>query len=101
MARHNLDSHLEQPDCPAVAAGLAVDWEATYRENLTWVYRYIYGRVGNRVDAEDAAAEVFMRALPRLNRAVPPAGFATLPGAGSVCRRARLSALPTARRHAR
>jgi len=50
-------------------AGLAADWEATYRENLGWVYRFIYGRVGNRADAEDLTAEVFLRALPRLRLA--------------------------------
>ncbi|SRR6266851_5705156 len=54
-------------------AHLSADWEPVYRENLTWVYRYVYGRVGNRADAEDVTAEVFMRALPRLRLAAPPA----------------------------
>ncbi len=39
------------------------DWEAVYHDNATWVYRTIYARVGNRADAEDLTAEVFMAAL--------------------------------------
>jgi RNA polymerase sigma-70 factor (ECF subfamily) len=54
------------------AAGLVGDWEAAYRENLGWVYRLIYGRVGNRPDAEDLTAEVFLRALPRLRLSGAP-----------------------------
>ena len=57
---------------PAAGPGLARDWEAPYRENLGWVYRFIYGRVGNRPDAEDLTAEVFTRALPRLKLAAAP-----------------------------
>jgi RNA polymerase sigma-70 factor (ECF subfamily) len=56
----------------APAAGLVGDWEAAYRENLGWVYRLIYGRVGNRPDAEDLTAEVFLRAQPRLRLAGAP-----------------------------
>jgi RNA polymerase sigma-70 factor, ECF subfamily len=52
---------------------LSADWEAAYRENLDWVYRFVYGRVGNRADAEDVTAEVFMRALRRLRLGAPPA----------------------------
>jgi RNA polymerase sigma-70 factor (ECF subfamily) len=33
------------------------------------VYRYVYARTGNRPDAEDVTAQVFLRALPRLRRA--------------------------------
>ncbi|HZC92045.1 MAG TPA: RNA polymerase sigma factor [Mycobacterium sp.] len=39
------------------------DWKAVYRDNATWVYRTIYARVGNRADAEDLTAEVFLAAL--------------------------------------
>jgi RNA polymerase sigma factor (sigma-70 family) len=39
------------------------DWEAVYQDNATWVYRTIYARVGNRADAEDLTAEVFLAAL--------------------------------------
>src|ERR1700722_16697398 len=39
------------------------DWEAVYRDNSTWVYRTLFARVGNRADAEDLTAEVFLAAL--------------------------------------
>jgi len=39
------------------------DWEAVYEDNATWVYRTIYARVGNRADAEDLTAEVFLATL--------------------------------------
>ena len=39
------------------------DWEAVYQDNVTWVYRTLLARVGNRADAEDLTAEVFLAAL--------------------------------------
>ena len=39
------------------------DWDAVYRENVTWVYRLMYSKVGNQPDAEDLTAEVFLAAL--------------------------------------
>ena len=42
------------------------DWDAVYRDNVTWVYRLMYSKVGNRPDAEDLTAEVFMTALKPL-----------------------------------
>ena len=42
------------------------DWDAVYRDNVTWVYRLMFGKVGNPPDAEDLTAEVFMTALPPL-----------------------------------
>jgi RNA polymerase sigma-70 factor (ECF subfamily) len=42
------------------------DWEAVYADNATWVYRTIFARVGNRPDAEDLTAEVFLAALKPL-----------------------------------
>jgi RNA polymerase sigma factor (sigma-70 family) len=39
------------------------DWEAVYADNATWVYRTLFARVGNRADAEDLTAEVFLAAL--------------------------------------
>jgi RNA polymerase sigma factor (sigma-70 family) len=47
----------------AVPGGRYADWEAIYRDNATWVYRTIFARVGNRADAEDLTAEVFLAAL--------------------------------------
>jgi RNA polymerase sigma-70 factor (ECF subfamily) len=39
------------------------DWEAVYQDNATWVYRTLFARVGNRADAEDLTAEVFLATL--------------------------------------
>jgi RNA polymerase sigma factor (sigma-70 family) len=39
------------------------DWEAVYQDNAHWVYRTLFARVGNRADAEDLTAEVFLAAL--------------------------------------
>ena len=39
------------------------DWRAVYQDNATWVYRTMFARVGNRADAEDLTAEVFLAAL--------------------------------------
>jgi RNA polymerase sigma factor (sigma-70 family) len=39
------------------------DWEAIYLDNVERIYRILYGRVGNRPDAEDLTAEVFQAAL--------------------------------------
>jgi RNA polymerase sigma-70 factor (ECF subfamily) len=49
------------------------DWDAVYRDNVTWVYRLMYGKVGNQPDAEDLTAEVFMAALRplRVSASVP------------------------------
>ncbi len=39
------------------------DWESVYRDNVDRLYRVIYARVGNRLDAEDLTSEVFRTAL--------------------------------------
>ena len=39
------------------------DWEAIYRDNVERVYRLMFLKVGNRPDAEDLTAEVFLTAL--------------------------------------
>jgi len=41
-------------------------WEAIYRENVVAIYRFVHARTGNRPDAEDVTAQVFLQALPRL-----------------------------------
>ncbi|WP_327145056.1 RNA polymerase sigma factor [Nocardia sp. NBC_01327] len=48
-------------------------WEALYRDNVTWVYALMFGKVGNRPDAEDLTAEVFTVALKplRISASVP------------------------------
>lgn len=49
------------------------NWDAVYRDNVTWVYRLMYGKVGNQPDAEDLTAEVFMTALRpmRVSASIP------------------------------
>ena len=39
------------------------DWDAVYRDNVTWVYRTLFARVGSQSDAEDLTTEVFLAAL--------------------------------------
>ena len=39
------------------------DWEAVYRDNVDRVYRMMFAKVGNRPDAEDLTAEVFLAVL--------------------------------------
>src|ERR1700712_569651 len=55
------------PDPPralhVVPDGRYANWEAVYQDNATWVYRPLFARVGNRADAEDLTAEVFLAAL--------------------------------------
>ncbi|PPJ17841.1 RNA polymerase subunit sigma [Nocardia nova] len=41
-------------------------WEEVYRDNVGWVYALIFGKVGNKPDAEDLTAEVFVAALKPL-----------------------------------
>ena len=47
----------------AVPDGGYPDWAAVYQDNATWVYRTVFARVGNRADAEDLTAEVFLAVL--------------------------------------
>jgi RNA polymerase sigma factor (sigma-70 family) len=45
------------------------DWESVYRDNIDRLYRLMYARVGNRMDAEDLTSEVFSTALQPLRLA--------------------------------
>jgi RNA polymerase sigma factor (sigma-70 family) len=49
------------------------NWDSVYRDNVTWVYRLMFSKVGNQPDAEDLTAEVFMTALRplRVSASVP------------------------------
>jgi RNA polymerase sigma-70 factor (ECF subfamily) len=38
-------------------------WDEIYADNVVWIYRLLYGKVGNRPDAEDLTTEVFLAAL--------------------------------------
>jgi RNA polymerase sigma-70 factor, ECF subfamily len=48
-------------------------FEQIYDEHVVAIYRFIYGRVGNRPDAEDLTAQVFTRALEQLDTGRTPA----------------------------
>lgn len=68
-------AHASRPEggLRAVTGAAYPDWDAVYRDNVTWVYRLMYSKVGNQPDAEDLAAEVFMTALKplRVSATVP------------------------------
>ena len=53
-------------DLRLVGADAYGSWEAVYRDNAERLYRLMFSRVGNRQDAEDLTAEVFLAAMPRL-----------------------------------
>ena len=57
------DDPRPRPDLRLVPDARYPDWEAVYDDNGTWVYRMIFGRVGNRADAEDLTSEVFLAAM--------------------------------------
>jgi RNA polymerase sigma factor (sigma-70 family) len=46
-----------------VSEEVYADWEAIYRDNVDRIYRLMFVKVGNRFDAEDLTAEVFLAAL--------------------------------------
>src|SRR4051794_8712403 len=56
-----------------VAAETYPDWESIYRDNVDWVHRLLFAKVGNRPDAEDLTTEVFLTALRplRVSATVP------------------------------
>jgi RNA polymerase sigma-70 factor (ECF subfamily) len=47
----------------AAPAGSRFRGDALYLDNVRWVYRLTYSRVGNRSDAENLTADVFMAVL--------------------------------------
>lgn len=54
-----------------VSGDIYADWDAVYQDNVVWVYRLMFGKVGNRADAEDLTSEVFVAALRPLRVAAP------------------------------
>jgi RNA polymerase sigma-70 factor (ECF subfamily) len=60
-----------EPGSPAsrlrvVGEHQSAGWETLYRAHVIPIYRHVFARCGNRADAEDITAAVFLRALPRL-----------------------------------
>ena len=47
----------------AVGSDSYPNWEAIYRDNVSRIYGLMFAKVGNRPDAEDLTAEVFVAAL--------------------------------------
>ncbi len=51
-------------------------FEQVYDEHVVGIYRFVYARVGNRPDAEDLTAQVFVRAVEQLDTAREPGQIA-------------------------
>ena len=53
----------EPPRLRVVGDDVYPDWDAIYLDNVARIHRLMYSKVGNRPDAEDLTAEVFVAAL--------------------------------------
>ena len=53
----------DRPRLRVVGEDVYADWDAIYVDNVTRIYRLMYAKVGNRPDAEDLTAEVFVAAF--------------------------------------
>jgi RNA polymerase sigma factor (sigma-70 family) len=53
----------DSPRLRVVGEDVYPNWDAIYVDNVTRIYRLMYAKVGNRPDAEDLTAEVFVAAL--------------------------------------
>ena len=51
-------------------------FEHVYGEHVVGIYRFVYARVGNRPDAEDLTAQVFVRAVEQLDTGREPGQIA-------------------------
>jgi RNA polymerase sigma-70 factor, ECF subfamily len=51
-------------------------FERIYDEHVIAIYRFVYARVGNRPDAEDLTAQVFVRAVEQLDTTREPGQIA-------------------------
>lgn len=52
-------------------------FEEIYETYVVAIYRYVYARVGNRPDAEDLTAQVFLRAVEQLDTSRQPGQIAS------------------------
>ncbi|MDQ6949220.1 MAG: RNA polymerase sigma factor [Actinomycetota bacterium] len=60
------DIEAPQPEPPrlrSVGQDSYADWDEVYVDNVSRIYPLMYAKVGNRPDAEDLTAEVFLAAL--------------------------------------
>ena len=57
------------PVLRVVSADAYASWEHIYNDNVERLYRLMFAKVGNRADAEDLTAEVFLAAVPRVRAA--------------------------------
>jgi RNA polymerase sigma-70 factor (ECF subfamily) len=51
-------------------------FERVYNHHVVGIYRFVYARVGNRPDAEDLTAQVFVRAVEQLDTSREPGQIA-------------------------
>jgi RNA polymerase sigma factor (sigma-70 family) len=58
-----------EPALRVVSADAYASWEHIYNDNVDRLYRLMFAKVGNRADAEDLTAEVFLAAVPRVRAA--------------------------------
>ena len=53
-------AHADAQRLRLVRGEVYADWESVYRDNVSLVFRVMFSRVGNRMDAEDLTTEVFL-----------------------------------------
>lgn len=51
------------------------DFQTVYQENILLIYRYIYGKVGNREEAEDLTSQTFIKAVRYFDQERNPASI--------------------------
>jgi RNA polymerase sigma factor (sigma-70 family) len=62
-----------QHDSPAQLAPLNREaFQSFYKENLGPIYRYVYGKVRNREEAEDLTSQVFIKAVRHIDHEQNP-----------------------------
>ena len=44
-----------------------LDFQTLYQQKVGLIYRYVYSKVGNRDEAEDLTAEIFLKAMSGIN----------------------------------
>jgi len=60
--------HVREPDGTRLSGETnEQDFRAFYQENVTLIYRFVRGKVGNREEAEDLTSQVFLKAVRRMN----------------------------------